>query len=608
MMEKYIKRAVALCFTLSFLCAAYAADKPNFLILLTDDQGYDDFGWDGVHPYLETPRLDQLRNESVYLANHHVSPVCAPTRASLLTGRHAWRTGVTIVYGGWSYIKLDEVLFSDVLKQNGYTTGVWGKWHCGVSDGYYPWDRGFDETYMTEMYNYENNYGFVGSKENRVQHHKYSMDVLADYAIDFMERNKDRPFCAYVPFITPHSKYVAIPGHFEKYKAKGLSDVMAKLYGTIEKFDTALGRILDRMEELGLDENTVVIFGTDNGPWLHNERERVSGADWALRNPSQMRGNKTHTWENGIKSPWFVRWNGTFSPKKVDVNTHVTDIFPTLMELAGIEYTSEKTQDGASLVPLLADTPNREKRMELENRSVFSTHQEVRFESVKDKNFPFPVDYRNVIDFGSQRLVCRKGKFKLIQNPTKVNPGFEFSPAATPDAEGYVLIDLEQDPQETQNIIQKHPKLAAEMKEAMRVWFADVVQDENFGKRPEFVVGDGQSNRMPVGVFAQEIGGAFDNVSRKLTNKGDYGEFSLVVETPGIWEVSLNHKRGAGNGRLRVSIGDESKIVSPSGMSSKAGRFLLEKDKVNLRVEVERPASGGDAMIQLSDINFEKVN
>ncbi|MEM7601061.1 MAG: sulfatase-like hydrolase/transferase, partial [Verrucomicrobiota bacterium] len=350
---------------------------PNFIVILTDDQAFDDYGRNGKHPYLETPTLDQLREESVHLTNYRVMPVCAPTRAALLTGRHPWRTGVTVVGFGWSFIKLDEVLFPEVLKQHGYRTGIWGKWHCGISDGYYPWDRGFDEAYMTQGYEYRNNFGFLNSMDNRVDHQKYSMEVLSDYAIDFIERNQDEPFCAYLPYITPHSEYVAIPPLFKKYKQKGLSGNLAKLYGTLEFFDTHLGRVVSKLEELGLDENTVIIFHSDNGPNLTNASSgALSQEDWAIRNPSRLRGNKANTWENGIKTPCFIRWKGTFSPKEVSIPTGVTDLFPTIMELAGIDYESTRKQDGKSLVSLLdessQDIPDFK---ELKNRYYSTSHQ-----------------------------------------------------------------------------------------------------------------------------------------------------------------------------------------------------------------------------------------
>ncbi|MEM9282306.1 MAG: sulfatase-like hydrolase/transferase [Verrucomicrobiota bacterium] len=549
---------------------------PNFVVILTDDQGFDDFGQNGQHPYLETPNLDTLRKESVRLTNYRVMPVCAPTRAALLTGRHPWRAGVTVVGYGWSFIKLDEVLFPEVLQEHGYRTGMWGKWHCGLSDGYYPWERGFEEAYMTQGYEYRNNFGFLNSMENRVDHRKYSMEALSDYAIDFIERNQDEPFCAYLPYITPHSEYVAIPPLWRKYKQKGLSSNLAKLYGTLEFFDTQLGKVLGKLEELGLDENTVIIFHSDNGPNLTNASTgALSPEEWAIRNPSKLRGNKANTWENGIRTPCFVRWKGTLEPKEVSVPTGVSDLFPTIMELAGIDYQTAKQQDGKSLVPLLRESSEKSPEYEaLENRYYATSHQAVVFQGRRDKNLPFPDDYRNVVRFEDQSLVCIRGGFKLIQNP--IQHHHPFTPQPETDAEHFVLIDLKNDPTESTNVIEQHPELADEMKSALKEWFSDVVADKNFGKRPEFIVGYQQKEKATVSVrSASQVGGHFTNVSPTFKEGGDFGEFQLVIQKPGAWEVSLAHAQANGNGELQVTIGDQSHTIQPTGTLTKVGEFVL---------------------------------
>ncbi|HIM90816.1 MAG TPA: hypothetical protein EYM52_08825 [Dehalococcoidia bacterium] len=591
-----------------------AQDKPNFVIILTDDQGVDDFGREGDHPYLETPNLDKLRNESVHLTNFHVMPVCAPTRAALLTGRHPWRTGVTVVDYGWSYVNLDEVLFPQVLKQQGYRTGMWGKWHCGDSDGYYPWERGFEEAYMTRGYVYKNNFGFLNGLENRVEHRKYSMEALADYAIDFIERNREQPFCAYLPFITPHSKYVAIPGYYEKYKDKGLSDVLAKLYGTIECFDSNLGRIFARLEELGLDENTVVIFQSDNGPNLTNERsERHTKSDWATRNTSKLRGNKTHIWENGIKTPCFIRWAGTFEPKDLGFPAGITDIFPTVLDLAGIDYESRNHLDGASLVPLLADDPSRQgERVALADRYTFASDQAVHFRDRGSPRHPFPDHYRETIRFEDQALVCFHDRFKLLQRPFKESYLYHlFSPMPEGDEHGYVLIDLQQDPMEKTNVIKKHPVLAANMQNALKAWFADVVEDENFGKRPELLVGHKQKETATVNArCASRIGGGFSNVSPKLQKPGDFGEFNLIVRSPGEWEVFLDHARTDTGRKLQVSIGEQKHMIQPTGTLTRAGRFTFsnQDERLTLRIEANPQDSSTEMIIsRLKKITLRKV-
>ncbi|MEM9280483.1 MAG: sulfatase-like hydrolase/transferase [Verrucomicrobiota bacterium] len=568
---------------------------PNFLVILTDDQAFDDYGQDGKHAYLETPNLDRLRKESVHLTNYRVMPVCAPTRAALLTGRHPWRTGVTVVGYGWSFIKLDEVLFPEILQVHGYQTGMWGKWHCGLSDGYYPWDRGFEEAYMTQGYEYRNNFGFLNSMTSRVDHRKYSMEVLSDYAIDFIERHQEEPFCAYLPYITPHSEYVAIPPLWRKYNQKGLSSNLAKLYGTLEFFDINLGRVLDKLEELGLDENTVIIYHSDNGPNLTNaDAGTLSPEDWAIRNPSQLRGNKANTWENGIKTPCFVRWKGTLVPREVDVATGVTDLFPTIMDLAGIEHRSAKKQDGKSLVPLLEETSKDSPAYkELENRFYPTSHQAVVFQGRRDKNLPFPDDYRNVIRFEDQSLVGIKGGFKLIQKP--IQHPHPFNPQPEADADHYILIDLENDPTESSNVIKQHPELADNMKTALRDWFSDVVADENFGQRPEFIIGHQGKEKATVSVrSASQVGGQFTNVTPSFERVGDFGEFNLIVGTPGTWELSLNHSPTTSAGKLKVSIGHQSFTVKPSGNATEAGTFKLTQrgEKLTLRIEAVSPGSG----------------
>ena len=589
--------------------------KPNLLVVLTDDQGFDDFGREGEHSYLETPNLDKLRKESVHFTNYHVMPVCAPTRAALLTGRHPWRTGVSVVDYGWSYINLNETLLPQVLKQHGYQTAMWGKWHCGDSDGYYPWQRGFDEAYLTRGYVYKNNFGFLNGLENRVEHRKYSMEVLANYAIDFIERNQAQPFCAYLPFITPHSEYVEIPGVYEKYKKKGLSDVLAKLYGTIEHFDTHLGRVLAKLEELGLAENTVVIFQSDNGPNLTNApRERFSKSDWARRNPSELRGNKTHTWENGIKSPCFIRWTGRFDPKEVNVPAGVTDIFPTVMDLAGIDYESKNQLDGTSLVPLLTnDLSRQDERRALADRYTFASDQAVHFQNRGSPKHPFPDDFRETIRFEDQALVCFNDRFKLLQRPFKKSYLYHlFSPMPEAGDHDWVLIDLEEDPRERVNVIAKHPEVARKMQQALEAWFAAVVKDKNFGSRPEFLIGYEQKEKATVSVrCASRIGGNFSNVSPMFKEVGDYVEFQLVIHKPGVWDVSLAHAKADGSGGLRMTIGDQSYPFQPSGTLTRVGTFTFSKpgEELTLRIEATRQGAGEGVILgRLGNVSFEKLD
>src|SRR6056297_1278911 len=172
--------------------------KPNFVLVLTDDMGWSDLSLHG-NRILETPHLDNLAKQSAQFAKFNVNPVCAPSRASLLTGRHFLRTGVSHVHGGKEYIALNEKLLPEILQEKGYATGLWGKWHSGQTDGYQPWQRGFDEAYKAKLYQHRNSEGLFNGKP--VQHQKWGSEVIVDYALDFMKRNRNQPFFAYLPLM-----------------------------------------------------------------------------------------------------------------------------------------------------------------------------------------------------------------------------------------------------------------------------------------------------------------------------------------------------------------------------------------------------------------------
>ena len=164
------------------LSGSVANSKPNIILIQADDLGWDDLAVHG-NQFVDTPALDKLAAEGIQFKQFYVNSVCAPTRASLLTGRHFLRTGVSHVHGGKDFVNLNETLLSETLKINGYRTGMWGKWHSGKTNGYFPWQRGFDEAYMAQLYKHENSEGLLNGKT--VQHQKWASEVITDYAIDF---------------------------------------------------------------------------------------------------------------------------------------------------------------------------------------------------------------------------------------------------------------------------------------------------------------------------------------------------------------------------------------------------------------------------------------
>jgi arylsulfatase A-like enzyme len=191
------------------ISADKAPNQPlNILLITADDLGFDDLS---IHqnPIVSTPNLDNLAAQSVQFKDFAVSPVCSTTRASLLTGRHFYKTGVSGVHGGRDYLNRKETLISEMLKKTGYQTGLWGKWHLGKTEGYFPWDRGFDQGYYAELYRHQNSFGFLNGQ--KVNHASWVSEVVTDYAIEFMQTSQTqaKPFFAYASFLAPHEPWLA---------------------------------------------------------------------------------------------------------------------------------------------------------------------------------------------------------------------------------------------------------------------------------------------------------------------------------------------------------------------------------------------------------------
>jgi arylsulfatase A len=338
-------------------CAAIeqvkAADRkfPNIILIMTDDQG-----WGDIHSHgngkIDTPILDKLAADGARFDRFFVSPVCAPTRASLLTGRYHLRTGTNGVTRGYENMRSEEVTIAEALKQAGYATGCFGKWHNGAHYPYHPNGQGFDE-FLGFCCGHWNNYFDTTLEQNgRTTKTKgYISDVLTDAAIRFIEKNKNRQFFCYVPYNAPHSPFQVPDKYFDKYKARDLDDKTACVYAMCENLDDNIGRILERLDHLKLSDNTIVLFLTDNGP----NSSRYNG---------DMKGRKGSTHEGGIRVPFFIRWPGHIKPgtEVTQIAAHI-DIFATITELCGVPMPRTQPQDGISLAPLLKgkteNWPNR---------------------------------------------------------------------------------------------------------------------------------------------------------------------------------------------------------------------------------------------------------
>jgi arylsulfatase A-like enzyme len=337
--------------------------KPNVILVITDDQGMGDLGCMG-NPYIKTPHLDQFYSESVRFTNFHVSTTCAPTRGSLLTGRHTNRLNVYHTITGRSLLYEDEVILPQVLAQNGYTNGMFGKWHLGDNYPFRPEDRGFQEVVMhggggiTQGPDYWGNDYFDDTYWHNGHPQKYSgycTDVFFSEALRFIEQNKDNPFFCYIATNAPHSPYNVPEKYFNLYKnSPNLDDKVKRFYGMITNIDDNFKALENKLEALGLTENTILIFMTDNG----------TAAGSQVYNAG-LRGAKGSEYDGGHRVPFFIRWPAgkIVGGKDVDNLVAAYDVLPTLIDLLDLNCNPLKPLDGSSLKPLLLDKgekwPNR---------------------------------------------------------------------------------------------------------------------------------------------------------------------------------------------------------------------------------------------------------
>ena len=334
--------------------------KPNIIFILTDDQGYGDFASTG-NSYLKTPNMDKLRSSGVFFDNFHVSAVSAPTRAALMTGRYAYRTGVTGTNASRVNMFADEKTVAEYLKEAGYNTANFGKWHLGYNYPMRPIDQGFDEYYMWEEMQFFRTDPIMEENGENVQYKgRFLTDVIFEKSINYIERiskNKN-PFFIYLATYLPHTHHDGkqVPDEymdrFNKYTE--LSWHTRQTYAMIEKVDEQLGLLLDKINELGLGDNTIIVFGSDNGPatWFPGQFKQTS-----LRYRAGFRGVKGDVYEGGIRTPFFFVWKNKFKVGTTQsrFSAHV-DLLPTLLDFAGVKPNSDKVLDGNSLYPLLMQT------------------------------------------------------------------------------------------------------------------------------------------------------------------------------------------------------------------------------------------------------------
>ena len=464
--------------------------KPNVLVILTDDQGWGDLSIHG-NTNLDTPNVDSLARDGVLFDRFYVCPVCAPTRAEFLTGRYHLRGGVHGVSTGAERLNLDEKTIADTFKAGGYATGAFGKWHNGTQYPYHPNARGFDE-FFGFCSGHWGHYFDAEVEHNGqfTQGRGYLPDEITDRAMDFMTANveADQSFFCYLPYNIPHTPFQVPDRFYDKFRHQPIEmkatdpeqeDVerTRAALALCENVDWNVGRLLDKLDQLSIAEDTIVLYFGDNGP---------NGARWN----DGMKGTKGATDEGGVRVPGLMRWSKHIRPGMVIKEiTGGIDLLPTLADMTDVELVSEKPLDGRSLKPLLINEAT-----DWSDRMIF-THQ------------------RN-------KISVRNQQFRL-------------------DTEGR-LYDMSADPGQTKDVSDDFPEVQSKLMEAVDGWRSEVlpVQDDRpfpvgYGQSTPLPARDG----VPHGGVQRSAGAPNCSYFTHWTEVDDAMTWDIVVGDNGNYEA-----------------------------------------------------------------------
>ena len=489
--------------------AQSARPQPNVLMILTDDQGYGDLSCHG-NPWLRTPELDRLHGDSVRLTDFHVDPMCAPTRAALLTGRYSARTGVWSTLRGRYIMNRDETTMAEVFAASGYATGMFGKWHLGDSWPYRPFDRGFQESLsfgggvVGEIPDHwDNDYFHAVYERNGVPERfddRYCTDVWFDEATAFIERNQGRSFFCYIPTNAPHNPFNVADRYSDPYLAMDVPEKRAKFYGMIACIDERVGRLRRRLGELGIARDTIVIFMGDNGS--------SGGADIDRRGflkdgyNAGMRGRKCWAFEGGHRNSCFIHWpNGELQGgRDVDALSAHIDLFPTLVSLCELQKPNLEF-DGRDLMDLLTGG-----KQDHDDDRVLVVHNQQKDNPVKLKDF---------------EVMTRR--WRLAQT-NDWGPG---------DLE---LFDQQADPGQERNLLLGEPDVADQLQTEYEAWWQHV--GGRFEDVSPIFIG-GEQNPVPITCHAWHGEKGLYNQWHVRPGLVDNGWWPLEVVTAGIYEFEL---------------------------------------------------------------------
>lgn len=454
---------VFLVITSPFKQKLWAQGKPNVIVMMSDDQGYGDIGSHG-NVDLKTPNIESIGRQGVEMTHFFTYPSCSPTRAGLMTGRYPFRTGVVGVTQVEHLMNTSEQTIAEILGSNGYRTGIFGKWHLGDNYPMRPTDQGFQEALVhkgggigQDAGPADNSYFDPILEHNNVSKKMkgYCDDIFTDAAIDFIKQSGKRPFLAYIATNLPHFPLDVPDWRAEPYRKKGLHEDNARTYGMIDNIDSNVGRILAKLKELGIENNTLVIFMSDNGPRDRRTKNDVYPGRWV----ANLRGTKTSVYDCGIRVPFFVRWPGKIATNtKISTMGTMIDILPTVLEACQIPVPNGLELDGKSLLSLWQGKATAD-----DDRPFFAQLH----------GGPTPFKYMH--------FAVRTQKFKLIA-PQDDPHTILYQPK---DAElnkvlsSLELYDVEADPSERINLAKKHPDIVANLLTKYENWFDEVTEERD---------------------------------------------------------------------------------------------------------------------------------
>lgn len=425
-----------------------AGKRPNIVLLITDDQGYGDISAHG-NPVLKTPNLDRLHAQALRFTDFMVSPTCAPTRSAIMTGRHEFKNGVTHTVLERERMTLNATTLAQVLQSAGYSTGIFGKWHLGDEAEYQPDRRGFDEVFIHGAGGIGQTFeGSCGDAPNNsyfnpvILHNRrfektngYCTDVFYGQALNWIDqqRQSGRPFFAYIPTNAPHDPYHARPEDKKRYEGRGLGQNTESFFGMIHNIDENVGRLLDKLDEWKLTNETLVIFMNDNG-----------GTAGVPVYNAKMRGAKGSPWIGGTRASSFWRWPGTIAPGDCETLAAHIDIFPTLAQLAGVSSTADWSWqvEGRSLLPLIQDPQT----VWLDRYVVTHVGRWPKGADPNDSKFKL--------------AAVRNERWSLVSEAGGREPAWQ-------------LFDLASDYGQQKNVLEKHPEVVRDLSDAFDLWWAE---------------------------------------------------------------------------------------------------------------------------------------